>query len=378
MRPERSNRSRRAANVVVAAALLASLALALVIGCSESAESSANVRPAVVVQTVVATSTELPQTFSAVGTLESPEMATVAWEIAGTLVAADIPEGQRVQAGHVLARIDDAQARAALSVAEARRKSARDRLARLGNLRAESVSSAQAFDDAQAEFDAAQGEFEEARTRLDKTTVRAPYAGVLGLSQVHVGQYVAAGTPIVEITQVHPLELHFSLPQSFVSQLAVGQTVLGVVGRCGERFEGRVEAIDPRVDPGTRTVRLQAVVPNERGELYAGMAVRVRLLVGHLADSIVLPQEAVVRQGTRHFVYTLDEQQHAQQNEVRLGQYFVDGVQIAEGIAPGDTVVVAGQQKLRPGTPTQPQAHEPTRNPNVDLGRFGPLGCDST
>jgi membrane fusion protein (multidrug efflux system) len=302
----------------------------------------------------------------------------VASEIAGTLVALDVPEGQRVEAGTVLAQLDDREARALLAVARARRKSARDRLSRLENLRSQSVSSEQAYEDALAEFETTVGQYDEARTRLEKTTIRAPYTGALGLSRVHAGQYVAEGAGLVEITQVDPLELHFSLPQRFVGELAPGQTVFAVVGRCGARFEGRVEAIDPRIDPATRTVRLQAAVPNTDGRLHPGMAVRVRLLVGEYEDALVVPQEAVVRQGTKHIVYTLDDEDHAIQHEVRLGEFFVDGVQVKSGLEPGARVVVAGQQKLRPGAETQPSEHRPTTNPNVDLGRLGAFDCDPT
>ena len=132
------------------------------------------------------------------------------------------------------------------------------------------MSSEQALDDAVAEFDAAQGAVDESQTRLLKTRIRAPFDGMLGLRQVNQGQYLESGTPVVEITQVDPLELEFGLPQRYAAELEVGQVVLGTVDQCGQRFEARVDAIDPRVDPGTRAVRLQAMVPNENGEAPAG------------------------------------------------------------------------------------------------------------
>jgi membrane fusion protein (multidrug efflux system) len=302
-------------------------------------------------------------------------MTTVASEIAEKVVSVDIPEGQRVEQGHVLARLDDAEARAALAVAAARLRNARDRLARLQSLRAKSVSSEQAFDDAESEFDAAEAEFERSETRLQKTTIRAPFKGVLGLRQVNVGQYLEPGDSIVEITQVDPLELVFSLPQRHVSEIAVGQSVFGMVGLCEARFEGSVDAVDPRVDPATRTVRVNALVPNEKGSLYAGMSVRVRLLVGAIPEALVVPQEAIVRQGTKHIVYSIDGDGLARQHEVTLGEFFVDGVHIPHGIEAGARVVAAGQQKLSPGSPTRAQPWVQTDNPNLELGRFGPVAA---
>ncbi len=337
-------------------------------GSSEGSSSAASARPPVRVQVVTATPQRLPRTIASVGSLESPDMTTVASEIEGRVVALDVPEGRRVEEGHVLAQLDDAEARAALRVTRARRRNAQDRLKRLESLRAESVSSEQTYDDALAEFEAASAATDEAQTRLDKTTIRAPFAGVLGLRQVNLGEYVDGGTALVELTQVDPLELVFSIPQRFVADLALGQTVLGVVGRCGPSFEGTVDVIDPRVDRTTRSVRLQARVPNPEGALYPGMAVSLQLVVGEIEDAIVVPQESIVRQGTRHVVYTVDDEGRAQQHTVSLGSFFADGVHVREGIAPGARVVAAGQQKLRPGSPTEPVPFEPTENPNLALG----------
>ena len=345
-------------------------------GCGEESQQQGNGDPPpVIVQVVTIEPNDLPRTLSAVGSLQSPQMTTVASEIAGKVVAVDIPEGQRVERRHVLARLDDAEARVAPVIAAARLRNARDRLARLESLRAKSVSSQQAFDDAKSEFDAAEGEFERAETRLKKTTIRAPFTGVLGLRLVNIGQYLEPGDPIVEITQVHPLELVFSLPQRHISEIAVGQRVLGMVGLCEARFEGRVDAVDPRVDPATRSVRVNALVPNEAGALYSGMSVRVRLLVGTIPGALVVPQEAVVRQGTKHIVYSVDGDGLAQQHEVTLGEFFVDGVHVLHGLTAGARVVAAGQQKLSPGAPIEERPWVPTDNPNLELGRFGPVAA---
>jgi membrane fusion protein, multidrug efflux system len=343
------------------------------LGCSEPGAMPSGAP--VVVQVVTATPRALPRTISSVGSLESLDMTTVSAEIDGRVVALDIPEGRRVEAGHVLARIDDATNRAAVSVASARRRNARERLERLENLRKQSVSSEQAFDDARAEFDQASGAFDEASTKLDKTAIEAPFAGVLGLRQVNLGEYVDAGTPLVELTRVDPLELRFSIPQRYAGDLAVSQRVMGRVGSCGASFDGEVVAIDPRVDPATRSMRLLAMVPNPDGELFPGMAVSLRLVVGEIADALVVPQEAIVRQGTKHIVYALDAENKAEQRSVQLGQFFVDGVHVVSGIDAGARVVTAGQQKLRPGSSTQPEPFQPVDNPNLELGSGPEGGC---
>ena len=146
----------------------------------------------------------------------------------------------------------------------------------------------------------------------------------------------------------------------------------------GQRFEGTVAAVDPRVDPATRMVGLQAVVQGEPGALHPGMAVRVRLLVGEIPDAILLPQEAIVRQGTKYVVYTVDAEGLAQPHEVTLGEFFLDGVHVTSGVAAGDRVIVSGQLKLQAGSPVLPQPWSPTQNPNVNVGRYGPADCEAS
>lgn len=332
--------------------------------------------PPAPVQIIKAEARALPRTVTAVGSLESPQMTTVASEIDGSVDSLALPEGKHVDAGAVLARLDAKTGAATLAVAEARLRNAQERLSRIEPLHAQGIASQQAYDDARAEFDAATGARTEAASRLAKHTIRAPFAGTIGLKQVNVGQYVKAGDPIVEITPAHALELHFAVPQQQVSAVAVGQRVEGVVGRCELRFEAAVTAIDPRVDPRTRMVGLRAGVTRTSGALVPGMAVRVRLMVAEIANAIVLPQEAIVRQGTKHIVYTLNAKNEAEQHEVALGEFFVDGVHVASGISAGDTVVVAGQQKLRPGGAAAPTPWTAVVNPNVDVGRYGPADCD--
>jgi membrane fusion protein (multidrug efflux system) len=345
------------------------------LGCGQGSGGPPQFPPAPV-QVLRAEARTLPRTVTAVGSLESPQMTTVASEIAGTVEALTVPEGRHVEAGTVLARLDARTGAATLAVAEARLRNAQDRLARIEPLHAQGIASQQAYDDARAEFDAATGARTEAASRLEKHTIRAPFAGTVGLRQVNVGQYVDAGAPIVEVTPAVALELRFAVPQQHVAELHVGQRVEGVVGRCELRFEGAVTAVDPRVDPHTRMVGLRAGITKASGELVPGMAVRVRLVLADIPNAILLPQEAIVRQGTKHVVYTLNAKNEAEQHDVTLGEFFVDGVQAASGVAAGDTVVVAGQQKLRPGAPTAPIPWRPIANPNLDIGRYGPADCE--
>lgn len=342
-----------------------------VVACqSGSGGPDGNIRPPVPVQTVTITPTPIPRTLPAVGSLESPQSTELAAERAGKLVFLDVPEGREVKAGHVLARIDYEQAQAAVQIAQARYNNAQETLARLKTLPAKATSQ-QALDDARAELEAAEGQLEDAKVALQKTTITAPFTGVLSLRQVSLGAYLDAGAPIVRLTQIKPLHLIFSLPQRYVAQVKLGQTVRGAASNCEEKFTAHVSAIDPFIDPATRSVRIQAIVPNESGRLRPGMATIVRLEVDNIPDALLIPQAAIIRQGTKRIVYTVEPDNHVQSKEVILGLFFVNQVQVESGLEAGEVVVALGHQKLRPGAKVDPQPYEPITNPNLDLGVNG-------
>lgn len=340
--------------------------------CAEGETPAGAERPPVVVQVVEVEPRVLPETVAAVGSLETPQPTTVAAEVPGKVAALDVPQGERVEQDHVLARIDDEPYRAAVQVAEARHENARKRLARMRTLREEGVASQEALDDALAAFDAAAGQLAEARSDLDDTVVRAPFPGIVGLRRTSLGEYLRPGDPVVDITLDTGLEVRFFVPQSEAPRIAAGQPLHGRVGPCGPRFEGQVTARDARLDPSSRTLAVEGLVADPGDGLAPGMGVRLRVLVGERPDALVVPREAVVGQGTQQLVFVLDADDRAQPREVALGEHFPDGVQVTAGLAPGDRVVAGGQQKLRPGAPTEPVPWTPTENPNLELGRFGP------
>ncbi len=347
-------------------------------GCGGDSEASdpKGERPPVAVQVVEVVPTPLPDVVQAVGTLDAPERTTLSAEMDEQIVKLDIPEGSKVEAGQILVELDDARVSASQKRAQARVSASRARMRRLEALKASSVSSQQAYDDAEESLAAALAELEEAEADLAKTRIRAPFSGILGMSQVTPGQYLRSGTPIVELTRVDPLDLLFSVPQEFAGDLAVGQRVVGHASGCRVRFEGSLRAIEPRVDPATRTVQVKARIPNERGELWTGMAARVRVVLREIPQAILIPQESLIRDSGRYYVYVVDADHRVQQRTLELGTFFADRIHISHGLEPGDVVVVNGHQKLRPNSSVQTNAYQPVDNSVLELGWVGPPdGC---
>jgi membrane fusion protein, multidrug efflux system len=357
------------------------LGFGLVLGCllpacaDRASDSAPAAPPPVAVATFTVAPTTIEHTLASVGALQSPNSTEIRAEIAGKVVLIDIPEGQEVEAGYLLVKIDDAQARAAASVSRARFRNAEETLQRLRALRGSDIASQQALDDALAEQQASQGQLATAETALAKTEIRAPFRGVLGLRKVSLGAYLSPGSSVVRLTQVKPLHLVFGLPERHVAEVAVDQRVRGLVPTC-ETFEARVVAIDPEIAADSRVVQIKALVPNEDGSLLPGMSAAVQLTVGRIPDALMVPQEAVVHEGTKRLVYTVAADDTVAAKEVVLGELQTERVQVTGGLQAGDVVVATGQQRLRPGAKVVAQPYTAVDNPNLALGADGvAFGC---
>jgi len=322
----------------------------------------------VVVETVVLEPSSVPHLLPALGTLESPQMTALASEVSGVVTFLDIPEGTEVEKGRVLARVDSRQAQAQLSVAQSRYKNARETFERVEALQADGLISRQELDDAAAKLDQEAGALEESRTSLTQTEIRAPFTGQLGLRQVSLGAFVTAGQALVRLTQTDPLRLVFSVPERDAGSVRRGQKIRGIAGDCTQLFETEVGVIDPSIDAATRTVRVQATVGNPQRRLRAGMSARLALEIGRSEDALAVPQEAVIRRGTRKLLFILKPDGEFEERKIVLGQHFPDRIEVLSGVTAGETVVVAGQQRLAPGVVADPRPYEPIHNPKLALG----------
>ena len=284
-----------------------------------------------------------------VGSLRSNESVVIRPEVGGRVAEILFEEGQRVEAGTPLLKLDAAiataeldQAQAALALSQANHKRAVELLER-------KAASAANRDQTLAALRADQANLELARARLDKLTLKAPFDGILGLRKVSIGDYVTEGQDIVNLEDVEPLKVDFRIPERYLGSLALGQPIKVVADAfAGRSFAGEVYAIDPLVDEEGRAVVLRARLPNEEGLLRPGLFVSVALQVGARENALMIPEQALVPRGNAQFVYKVADGK-AMMTEVKTGARRNAMVEILEGLAPGDVVVTAGQIKLRDG-----------------------------
>lgn len=287
--------------------------------------------------------------IGAVGTLQPDEFVTISPEIEGRIAEILMDEGTPVEAGQPLVRLDDAIYRAELAQAQADLTLARSNYERADTLARQRSGTQLARDEALAAFQSAEAAFDLARTRLDKTTIRAPFPGVLGLRSVSPGEFVERGAALVTLQSLDPLKVDFRVPETFLTAVRIGQQVAITVDALGGRaFAGEIYAADPQLDVEGRAIRLRARIPNPGGELRPGLFARVTIIAEERESALLVPESAIVPQGGRRFVYRLEGDKVARV-EVRLGKRQAGEVEVIEGLRPGDVVVTAGQQRLREG-----------------------------
>lgn len=293
-------------------------------------------------------------TVTAAGTLSPHEGVVLRPEIDGRIVSLSFHEGRTVKKGATIVKLDDAEPRAALAAAEADFKLAESRFKRSEELAGKGFISRQALDEARANLDIVRARMREVRVALDRTVIRAPFTALAGLRKVSPGAYVRKGDDIVSLAAIDQLNLDVRVPEVYLPLVKIGQPVsLTVDALPGQRFAGKVYAMEPVVDLATRGALVRARIPNPRGQLKPGMFARVTADLGSRPNAVVVPEQALLPRGGKSFVYKV-VQGKAELTPVELGRRDPGQVEVVSGLSAGDTIVVDGQLKLKPGAPVAP------------------------
>jgi membrane fusion protein (multidrug efflux system) len=300
--------------------------------------------------------------LSAVGTLRAVRGVDVTSEVAGLVRGIEFKSGDEVKAGQLLVQLNADSDVAQLHSLEAAAELAatiyeRDKQ----QLAAEVISKAQVDTDA-GDLKSKRALVAQQAALVEKKTIRAPFAGKLGITTVNPGQYVNAGDKLVTLQTIDPIYVDFNLPQQQLPQVAIGQKVtLTADAYKGTTFEGKVNAINPKVDTNTRNVQIEATIPNAKRQLLPGMFATVKLNSGDEQRYLTLPQTAITYNpyGDTVFVVKASDKKDdkgnpiltAQQVFVTTGPTRGDQVAILKGVDPGSQVVTSGQVKLKNGSP---------------------------
>ena len=313
------------------------------------------------VETIRVTPQLFEETLTATGSLQADEEVTLRPEMSGIIDEIKFTEGELVEEGRVLVRL-----RAQDVVARAERAEAQLQLAQREAERQQSLGQRQAIsrselDQSKSSLEVARADFHIAKAELAKTEVRAPFTGVIGLRAVSEGGYVTPTTDIATFRKIDPLKLELNVPERYGRFIRPGLRVEFSVAGTDERFSGTVYAVEPGIDPVTRTVRLRAHVPNPDRRLSPGAFVEAQLVLDRIENAIIVPSLAVVPGLKKETVFVVNNGV-TEVREVNLGIRGADSVLIEEGLKPGDEVIVSSILQLRPGVrvaPVKPQTPEP-------------------
>jgi len=306
---------------------------------------------AVVVESTKVETALLPQTITAVGSLRSDESVTLRPEIAGRITAILFQEGQRVAKGATLIRLDPTINMADVQQARANHTLAKSKYDRAVDLAGRNFISGQAKDEAKNNFEVADAAVALAQAKLAKTELKAPFSGIIGLRVVSIGDYVKEGADLVNLEAIDPLKVDFRVPETFMRQVKVGQAVeVALDALPGKTYDGKVFAVNPLVDAAGRAIVIRAQVRNQDTALRPGMFARVKLITRADRDALVVPEEALVPQGTERYVFRVVDGK-ATRVKVETGQRRDGKVEILSGLGKDDVIVTAGQIKLRDGVP---------------------------
>jgi membrane fusion protein (multidrug efflux system) len=298
--------------------------------------------------------------LSAPGSLEAVQGVTVAAETPGKVVKIAFEAGATVQAGDLLLQLDTTTEEAQLHAAEATAALARANLDRASELRQTSTNSPAELDAAEAQAKQAMAQAESIRTVIAKKTIRAPFAGRLGLRFVNLGQILREGDAIATLQTLDPIYVNFSLPQQRLAQITPGTAVRVTSDAAPEKvFAGAINAISPEIDVATRNIRIQATLANGDERLRPGMYGTVEVVLPTRAPVLIIPVTAVLYAPYGDSVFVITEQKDEKSGQIRqvLRQQFIrvggsrgDFVNVADGLKAGEMVVTSGVFKLRPGT----------------------------
>ena len=330
--------------------------------------------PPTAVTTIVAQRAEWPTTLSVIGTVAAIQGVTVSADLAGTVDKIHFDSGQWVHEGDVLVELDTRQERAQLAAAEADRDLAHINYGRTQELVKQGVVAKNEYDNVEAQQKATEARVGEMRATIARKTIRAPFSGVLGIRQVNLGQYLAAGAPVVSLQALNPVYVNFGVPQQNLAQVKAGRTLRIISnGLPGVVFNGRVTAVDSVISEETRNIQIQATLSNPGGKLRPGMFVEVALSLGADRQVIPLPASAINYAPYGDSVYVVTDLKDKTGKTFRgVRQQFVkvdgsrgDQAAVISGINPGDEVVTAGVFKLRNGAAVVVNNKvQPENNPN--------------
>jgi len=286
------------------------------------------------------------------GTVLANEEVDLKSEVNGKITKILFHEGSYVNEGDLLVKINDADLQAQLQSAKSRLELQKDTEYRQKQLLEKEAISQEDYDMTANQLQVNQAEVELIKAQIDKTEIRAPFSGIVGLKNVSEGSFVNNSTVIASLQNINPIKIDFSIPERHSSMVEVGDEINFTISGNNKKYIGKVYAIEPKIDPVTRTLQIRALCSNTGREILPGSFASVELVLKKIENAILVPSEALIPdiQGQKIFVY---RNGIATPQQVETGIRTDKTVQLTSGVSEGDTIITSGMLQLRPGAPVK-------------------------
>ncbi|MFI5148277.1 MAG: efflux RND transporter periplasmic adaptor subunit [Bacteroidia bacterium] len=286
----------------------------------------------------------------ATGTTLSNEEVDLKPEVSGKIVQILFKEGDQVEKGALLLKLNDADLVAQLKKLDLQRKLAAEKEGRLKKLLEIKGVSQEEYDAALNTVQGTDADIEFTRAQIAKTELRAPFNGIIGLKSVSEGSYVSPTVKIASMQQIDPIKIDFFVPEKYSGSIHKGQKLIFHTAGLPEAFDGQIYAIEPKIDLATRTLQLRAICPNKEGKIHPGAFAKIEVVLKETAGTILIPTEALIPVLKGQNVY-LCKGGKAVSRPVETGSRTDIQIEITKGLSEGDTVITTGIMQLKPGAP---------------------------
>jgi len=293
---------------------------------------------------------QLQELLKTTGTLMADEEVDLTFEGQGKIETIFFNEGTHVNKGEVLAKLNDDDLQAQLVKLQLQNNLLQERLERQRILLKREAISQESYDQLLTDLQSNEAEIKLSRVLIDKTEIRAPFDGIVGLRYVSEGSYVSPATRIAKLIKIQPLKIEFAIPERYAGDVKVGNELSFTIENSPDNHKARVYALEPAIDPETRTMTLRALFPNKGASLQPGRFVTVQLIIREKEDAVKVPTEAIIPELGGEKVFTVVGGR-AVSTRVITGMRTPDIVEVTEGLNPGDSVVISGIMQLRTDMP---------------------------
>ena len=304
------------------------------------------------VDAMIIKSAPLDNKLNVTGSVLPNESLELKSEVSGKITAIHFNEGKRVDKGQLLIETNDDEIEAQLEKQKYNRKLNEDNEFRQRKLLEKDAISQEEYDNALNRLNTTVADIRLLETQLAKTKIMAPFAGVIGLRFVSEGAYISPSTPIATLYNISPAKIEFAIPGRYSTQVAPGKRIRFAIESDLKVYEGQVYAIEPRIDPATRTLKIRAMAENRGGSLLPGQFVKVELILESMANAILVPTEAVIPEQAGKKVFVL-ENGKAKEVFIETGIRTANSLEVLTGLKANDTLLTTGILQLRQGLNVQ-------------------------